>query len=350
MTRKAPAFWWRDAGKRSRPWRCGRYARLWGAASAWRMTRPPRYRPPVPVICIGNFVVGGAGKTPTAIALARIARSRGLKPGLLASGYGGRETGAAARRSRSATMPSGSATKPLLLAAAGPTVVARDRAAGARRLVEEGVDLIIMDDGFQNPSLAKDLSLVVVDAAVGIGNGRVVPAGPLRAPLQLQLRRADMLLVIGDGTAAEPLVRAAARSGRATLRGHLRPTKLREWRKQPILAFAGIGRPEKFFATLAEAQAPVARTVSFPDHHRYTDAEAAELHRCGGIRKSEAGDDRKGPRPPRRPRRHGRRSSTTRRRRCGDAGVREPDGDRRGHRRGGPRRRTRPVVGRVGLG
>ncbi len=275
MTRKAPAFWWRNGGSAAAMalWPA---ARLWGAASAWRMQRPPHYRPPVPVICVGNFVVGGAGKTPTAIALARIARGRGLRAGLLASGYGGREVGPLLvdPESHNADRVGDEA---LLLAAAGPTVVAKDRAAGARRLVEEGVDLIVMDDGFQNPALAKDLSLVVVDAAVGIGNGRVVPAGPLRAPLQLQLQCADALLVVGDGTAAEPLVRAAARSGRATLRGHLRPTRARGWRKEPILAFAGIGRPEKFFATLAEAHAPVVRTVSFPDHHRYTDAEAAEL-------------------------------------------------------------------------
>lgn len=275
MTRSAPAFWWRSEGSAA-AWALWPVARLWGAASAARMQRPPHYRPPVPVICVGNFVVGGAGKTPTAIALARIARGRGLKPGLLASGYGGREPGPLLvdPASHDADRVGDEA---LLLAAAAPTVVARDRAAGARRLVEEGVDLIVMDDGFQNPAIAKDLSLVVVDAAVGIGNGRVVPAGPLRAPLALQLRRADMLLVVGDGVAAEPLVRAAARSGRGTLRGHLRPTKLRQWRKQPILAFAGIGRPEKFFAMLAEAHAPVMRTVSFPDHHRYTDGEAAEL-------------------------------------------------------------------------
>jgi tetraacyldisaccharide 4'-kinase len=251
-------------------------ARIWSMASAARMKRVSRYRPPVPVICVGNFVVGGAGKTPTAIALARIARGRGLKVGLLASGYGGREPGPLLV-DPAADDADRVGDEALLLAASGPTVVSRDRAAGARRLLEEGVDLIIMDDGFQNPSLAKDLSIVVVDATAGIGNGRVLPAGPLRAPLALQLRRTDVLLVIGDGTAAEPLVRAAARSGRATLHGHIRPTKIREWRKEPILAFAGIGRPEKFFATLAEAHAPVVRTVSFPDHHRYSDAEAAEL-------------------------------------------------------------------------
>ena len=155
----------------------------------------------------------------------------------------------------------------LLLAAAGPTVVARDRALGAKRLMEEGVGIVIMDDGFQNPGLAKDLSLVAVDAGSGVGNGMVLPAGPLRAPLPLQLRRADAIIVIGDGKAAEPLIRAAARSGRAILRARLRPTRIKEWRKGSILAFAGIGRPEKFFDSLAEIKAPVRKMVAFADHH-----------------------------------------------------------------------------------
>jgi tetraacyldisaccharide 4'-kinase len=156
-------------------------------------------------------------------------------------------------------------------------VIARDRVSGARTLVEQGINIIIMDDGFQNPALTKDLSLIAVDAAIGIGNGLSMPAGPLRAPLGPQLRRADVLVVIGEGEAAEPLIRAAARAGRGVVRARLRPVRVREWRKQPILAFAGIGRPEKFFATLAEIRAPVERTVSFPDHHRFTQAEAAEL-------------------------------------------------------------------------
>jgi tetraacyldisaccharide 4'-kinase len=156
-------------------------------------------------------------------------------------------------------------------------VIARDRAAGAVLLIAEGIDIIIMDDGFQNPALAKDLSLVVVDAGAGVGNGLVLPAGPLRAPLQPQLRRADALIVIGEGEAAEPLIRAAARAGRATLRARLKPTRVKEWRKDPILAFAGIGRPQKFFATLAEIRAPIAKTMSFPDHHRYSDADAERL-------------------------------------------------------------------------
>lgn len=272
---KAPAFWWRS-GMGPEALALWPLARLWGWRSAARMNRTPRYRPPVPVICVGNFVLGGAGKTPTALAIARLARGRGMKPGFLASGYGGKVSGVLLVK------PGDSATlvgdEPLLLAAAAPTVVGRDRAAAAARLVEEGVDLIVMDDGFQNPHLAKDLSLAVVDAAVGIGNGMVFPSGPLRAPLVPQLARADALIVVGEGEAAEPLIRAAARAGRQTQRARLKPARMREWQKgEPILAFAGIARPEKFFASLAEVKAPVTVKRDFPDHHYYSEAEAERL-------------------------------------------------------------------------
>jgi len=251
-------------------------SKLYGQVAAWRMGREPRFRPPAPVVCVGNFVVGGAGKTPTCLALARIARGRGLKPGYLTRGYGGAAKGPLLvdLRTHDAGMVG---DEPLLLAAAAPTVVGGDRVAGARLLLEAGVDLIIMDDGFQNPSLAKDLSLVCIDAAVGIGNGMVTPSGPLRAPLALQLRRADALIVIGEGEGAEPLIRLAARAGRPVLRAGIKPARVREWRKEPLLAFAGIGRPEKFFASLAAAGATVKRAIPFRDHHRYTEADAEIL-------------------------------------------------------------------------
>ncbi len=240
------------------------------------MTKSPRFRAPVPVICVGNFVVGGAGKTPTAITLAKVARRQGLKPGFLSSGYGGSEAGPMIVDSEAHT-PDAVGDEALLLAAVAPTAIGRDRDASARLLLEEGVTVIIMDDGFQNPTLAKDISFACVDAGAGIGNGMMIPAGPLRAPLDLQLRRADALIVIGDGQLAEPLIRAAARSGRPTLRARLKPVRVREWRKTPILAFAGIGRPEKFFETLREIEAPVAETVAFPDHHHFTEAEVMRL-------------------------------------------------------------------------
>jgi tetraacyldisaccharide 4'-kinase len=271
----APKFWWR-------PRRSGAalallpLARLWGLSATVRMGRTPRFRPPIAVVCVGNFVVGGAGKTPTALAIGRIARERGLRPGFLASGYGGSiHAPLIVDPARHGAGTVGD--EPLLLAAAGPTAVGRDRAGAARLLVGEAIDLIVMDDGFQNPYLAKDLSIVCVDAEAGIGNGMVIPAGPLRAPFAVQLRRADVLLVIGEGKAAEPLIRAAARSGKPVLRAALRPAAVPGWRQDPVLAYAGIGRPEKFFAALADAGAIVMRSVPFPDHHRFSETEATEL-------------------------------------------------------------------------
>jgi tetraacyldisaccharide 4'-kinase len=274
---KAPAFWWRSerslAALALTP-----VAQIVGAAAARRMARAHRFQPPVPVICVGNFVVGGAGKTPTALTLARMARGRGLRPGFVASGYRGSATGVV--RVDPSTTAEQAGDEALLLAAVAPTVAGRDRAAAARLLVADGdIDLIVMDDGFQNPDLAKDLSFVVVDAGAGagLGNGLVLPAGPLRAPLAMQLHRADAIVIVGEGAAAELVIRAAARLGRPVLRADLKPTRIREWRKGPILAFAGIGRPEKFFASLAAIKAPVASRVSFPDHHRYSPADAIRL-------------------------------------------------------------------------
>ena len=273
--RSAPAFWWRRdhsaAALALMP-----IAGLWGASSARRMSRRPEFTAPVPVVCVGNFVVGGAGKTPTALALARIAAGSGFTPGFLASGYGGEATGphrVGAITDKAALV----GDEPLLLAAVGPTVIGRDRAAAAKVLCETGIDLIIMDDGFQNPGLAKDLSFVVVDSDAGIGNGRVIPAGPLRAPLDPQIRRADALIVVGEGTAADPLVRSAARAGRVILRARLTPAGDKDWRAKPILAFAGIGRPEKLYQSLAAIGAPVGKTMSYPDHYRYTEADAERL-------------------------------------------------------------------------
>src|SRR5262249_4409675 len=187
-------------------------------------------------------------------------------------------------RARGGSGGAGGGGEPLLLAAVAPTVIGRDRAASAKRLFATGIDMIIMDDGFQNPRLAKDVSLAVVDAAVGIGNGAVFPAGPLRAPLAPQLAHADALVVVGEGAAAEPVVRGV---GRPIIRARLIPAAGEDWGRQPILAFAGIGRPEKFYQSLAEVGARVEKTVSFTDHHRFTDVEAERLIAeadAGGLR------------------------------------------------------------------
>lgn len=240
------------------------------------MRKPPAFRPPVPVICVGNFVVGGAGKTPVSLEIARRLQAAGRRPGFVGSGYGGSAAGPTlVDPARHAATEVGD--EALLLAAAAPTVVCRDRAAAARRLLAEGVDVVVMDDGFQNPSLAKDLSLVCVDAGAGIGNGMVVPSGPLRAPFAGQLARSDAVILIGESDAGRPVAAAAREAGKPLLGATLVPPPAGPWLDRPILAFAGIGRPRKFFDSLAAIGAPVMKTRAFGDHHPFTEAEAAAL-------------------------------------------------------------------------
>jgi tetraacyldisaccharide 4'-kinase len=232
----------------------------------------------VPVVCIGNFTLGGAGKTPTAIAAAQLLAAAGERPVFLTRGYGGRLHGPVrvdTERHRAEDI----GDEPLLLARVAPTIVARDRVAGAKAAEDAGATVIVMDDGFQNSALAKDCAIVVIDAARGIGNARVFPAGPLRAPLALQLTRAHAIVVIGDGDAARPVIKAAISANLPVFSGRLSPDgdAVAALRSQRVLAFAGIGDPEKFFHTLGEAgiDAPVRR--GFADHHRYTASEAARL-------------------------------------------------------------------------
>lgn len=284
MIAKPPRFWW-ETGASAPALLLAPVARVYGLLAARRLSAPPRSRAPVPVICVGNFVVGGAGKTPTAIALARLAKAKGRAPGILTRGHGGRSRGPLAvdpERHRADDV----GDEPLLLAREAPTVVARDRPAGAAMLAGAGIDLVIMDDGFQNPSLAKDISLLVVDAEAGVGNGRIIPAGPLRAPLVLQLQQADAVIVVGGGSGAETTIRAAARMGKPVLAARLHPRPLPEIAAtRSLLAYAGIGRPAKFFASLAECGANVAAAIPFPDHHVYSEGDArALLDRADGER------------------------------------------------------------------
>jgi tetraacyldisaccharide 4'-kinase len=230
----------------------------------------------VPVLCIGNFVVGGGGKTPTALAIARVAQTRGLKPGFLSRGYGGRISGPQLV-SLNKHNAHDVGDEPLLLARIAPTVISADRLAGARLLVESGCDFIIMDDGFQNPRLLKDYSLIAVDARRGIGNGFPLPAGPLRVGLREQLMRASAVLLIGDQNGADPAIRRAARSGCPVYQAKLRITDTNSWKDKWLIAYAGIADPEKFFATLRSAGANLAHVVPFGDHHFYTEEDVSEL-------------------------------------------------------------------------
>jgi tetraacyldisaccharide 4'-kinase len=277
---KAPGFWWREPGFEAAL--LSPLAAIYGAVAARRLARSG-VRAGVPVICVGNPTVGGAGKTPTAIAIARMLLAAGKQPMLLTRGYGGRLDGPVMVEPAHAAVQVGD--EPLLLARTAPTIVAQDRVAGAHFARDTGAGVIVMDDGFQNPSLAKDLSLLVVDTR-GIGNGRVLPAGPLRAPLAPQLDRASALLIVGGGL---PALESAARSrGLPVFHGTLEPDAdvVASLRGTRVLAFAGIGNPEKLFATLGAAgiEAPVRR--SFGDHHRYSVVEARALLRdaeTGGL-------------------------------------------------------------------
>jgi tetraacyldisaccharide 4'-kinase len=272
---RAPSFWWRSAGIAAAL--MAPFAAAYGRIAAARLARPG-VAPGVPVLCIGNLTVGGAGKTPTALAAARLLAAAGERPVFLSRGYGGRLAGPV-RVDPQRHGATDVGDEPLLLARAAPTIIARERVAGARAAIAAGATVIVMDDGFQNPSLRKDATLLVIDGRRGIGNGRVLPAGPLRAPLAPQLARADAILVIGAPSGAAAVVAAARGRGLKTFHGRLTPdpAAVIALRGRKVLAFAGIGDPDKFFATLAEAgiEAPVRR--AFSDHHGYAPEEAAGM-------------------------------------------------------------------------
>jgi tetraacyldisaccharide 4'-kinase len=251
---------------------------LYGAATARRMAKSGT-RVAAPVICVGNFVVGGAGKTPTAIALARLLRVAGERPAFLSRGYGGDARADSLRVAPGVQSARQVGDEPLLLARIAPCFVGADRVASARLAIEDGASVLVMDDGLQNPSLEKTLALAVVDGEAPFGNGLCLPAGPLRAPVASQWRHIDALVMIGgdDATVArlsagyppKPLFRASLKAD-AIVASRLIG--------RPVLAFAGVARPEKFFATLGEIGARVAETAVFPDHWAFRPRELAHLY------------------------------------------------------------------------
>jgi tetraacyldisaccharide 4'-kinase len=270
---RAPAFWWRPGtGLLLAP-----LGGLYGAVAGARLGLTPQ-RAGVPVICLGNFTVGGAGKTPAALAVGHLLLAAHACPFFLTRGYGGRLAGPL-RVNPARHSAADVGDEPLLLSTLAPTIVARDRVAGAKLAQFAGASVIVMDDGFQNPALAKDLAVVVVDGRRGIGNGRIIPAGPLRAPLGMQLDRTQAIIVVGPQTGATKVLDRAAARGIPVFHARLEPSRdiIAAIGRHKVLAFAGIGDPEKFFATLTEAGIDVAERAGFPDHHRYTTAEADHL-------------------------------------------------------------------------
>jgi tetraacyldisaccharide 4'-kinase len=240
----------------------GAARRRWGAA----------YDAGVPTICVGNLTLGGAGKTPTVAAIAGRLAARGRRVAILTRGHGGAAQGPM-RVDPAAHDAAQTGDEPLLLARHAAVWVAKDRAAGARAAVADGADCLVMDDGFQSPALVKTLSLVVIDGGAGIGNGRVFPAGPLREPAAWGLARARAIVAIG---ADETGFLARHARGRDALAARLEPAS-RDLAGKRVFAFAGIGRPAKFFASLRELGCEIADARGFADHHPYARAEIEAL-------------------------------------------------------------------------
>ena len=270
-----PAFWYRPSSLTSRllmP-----LGAVYGAVAARRLTREG-IDAGIPVLCVGNYHVGGAGKTPAVLALVNLLRDAGEAPIVLSRGYGGKLRGPIkVDPDRHEATDVGD--EPLMMAQAVAVVVARDRVDGVALARSQGASVIVMDDGFQNPAIAKDASLIVIDGDRGLGNACVFPAGPLRAPLPPQLVRTDALIIVGDGSAADTVAAAIATQGGLVLRAHLTPSaaSVAALRGRRVLAFAGIGDPPRFFRTLRASGVEVVVEKTYADHHPFSQNEIEAL-------------------------------------------------------------------------
>lgn len=268
---KAPRFWYQKKGARAVL--LAPLGHIYRTAGLLRRAVSTPYPAKVPVICAGNIVAGGAGKTPTCLALKKLINKHrpDIKIGFVSRGYGGSEKGPLRvdPKIHSAHQVGDEA---LLLARAAPCWVARSRALAIQE-AEKGVDLIIMDDGLQNPKVQADLNLLVVDGAVGFGNKKLIPAGPLRETLNDAFSRIDAIIMIG-----EDKTNATACLGKPVLRAKILPGFSAAFLNAPkVLAFAGIGRPQKFYDSCREAGLSVMRTHDFPDHYFYSEADLGHL-------------------------------------------------------------------------
>ena len=236
------------------------------------------WHPGVPVICIGNLVAGGSGKTPTAISIAHYFQNKGLEVHFLSRGYGGTII-SPMRVDPIQHQVDSVGDEPILLAKVAPTWVSGNRRATAELAVKAGAKILVMDDGFQNPAIHKDISILVIDGETGFGNGQIIPAGPLREPVAEGLSRSDAALIIGDDVhGLSTSMEHPLNKNFKILRAHLTPvTSVEELKGKRVFAFAGIGRPKKFFHTLQTIGCLIIGTAEFPDHHAYTVDEINDL-------------------------------------------------------------------------
>jgi tetraacyldisaccharide 4'-kinase len=280
---REPAFWYRPPSLISRL--LTPLGGIYGLVASLRM-QVRGFDAGIPVLCVGNYHTGGAGKTPTVLALTKLLRELGETPVVLSRGYGGKWNGPV-KVDPTKHIAANVGDEPLMLAERVPVMIARNRVDGVALARSQGATVILMDDGFQNPAIAKDASLIVIDSERGLGNASVFPAGPLRAPLKPQLDRTDALVVIGDGNAAAAIAAEVTARRKPVLRAHLKPdaASLAALAGKRVLAFAGIGDPGRFFRTLRSAGVDVVRERAFADHHPFSpdeiEALAAEARRDG---------------------------------------------------------------------
>ena len=276
-----PPSWWQDDTGHSLPKYLNPLGQIYGQAVKWRFRYTKPYQSKLPVICIGNFTLGGTGKTPLAIKFAHILKGLGWEPSFLSRGYKGKYAGPLLVN-QDEHNANDVGDEPLLLSQHAPAIISKNRVEGVWLIEQRSSNIVIMDDGFQNPTVQKNLSFIAIDSSTALGNERIFPAGPLRAPLEFQLPKATAIILTGSNKAEKENIKELLQTKfnfkKPILSGELTALEDTEWLKEkPILAYAGIGRPEKLFQSLENAGGKVIRRNPFPDHHNFTSKDAEQL-------------------------------------------------------------------------
>lgn len=258
---KTPKFWEEDNIKAKL---LSPLSFFYKKATETRLAKEAEYKSKLPVICIGNITAGGAGKTPAAIALAKLLQAAGKKPNFVSKGYGRKSDETLFVENQSVQI---TGDEPKLLAAVAPTIVSSSRVEGAKKAEENNAEIIILDDGFQDSALEKTISFLVIDGKYGIGNGKVIPAGPLRESFEAGVNRATAIIIIGEQTAKIPS------TNKPTIKANLEIKIPDEIKEEDIVAFCGLGVPGKFFDSLKNTGLNITEEISFPDHHAYTEED-----------------------------------------------------------------------------